>query len=152
MRSRGVPASETTLGRLPRGMRKAVEDVLEPGEELLAVWSTRGYGANALVCAAERALVSKRTDLVHWSVGAYRYADIASVVMLDSRPGATQVELEPIVSDMPQTPAPFAAFPDAYYQESRRLVAPNTVMFRSRRRAREAVAFLEGLVAESRRR
>jgi hypothetical protein len=147
-----VPVSEPTLDRLPRGMRETLEDVLEPGEELLAVWSTRGYGANALVCAAERALISKRTDLLHWSVGAYRYADIGSVVMLDSRPGATQVELEPIVSDAPQTPAPFAEFPDAYYQESRRLVAPNTVMFRSRRRAREAVEFLERAIADSRRR
>jgi hypothetical protein len=146
-----VQASEVTLDRLPRGMREAVEGVLEPEEMLLAVWSTRGYGANALVCAAERALIAKRTDLVHWTVGAYRYADIASVVMLDSRPGATQVELEPLPSEAPPAPVPFAEFPDAYYQESRRLVASNTVMFRSRRRAREAVAFLEGLVASSRR-
>jgi hypothetical protein len=140
------------LGRLPRGMRSAVEDVLEPGEELLAVWKTRGFGANALVCTSERALISKRPDHIHWSVGVYPYAEIESVEMLDSRPGATQVELRPRGGDAADNPPIFADFPDAYYQESRRLVAPNTVMFRSRRRAREAAEFLEARIAEGGRR
>ena len=45
---------------------------------------------------------------------------------------------------------PFDDFPDAYFQESRRLVAPNTLMFRGRRRAREAAETLERLIAEHR--
>jgi hypothetical protein len=147
-----VQASEATLDRLPKGMRQAVEEVLKPGEELLAIWNTRGYGANALVCAADRALIAKRPALVRWSVGVYPYTEIESVEMLDSRPGATQVELNPRGGDAADKPPIFAEFPDAYYQESRRLVASNTVMFRSRRRAREAVAFLESVIAERGRR
>jgi hypothetical protein len=143
-----VQASEATLDRLPRGMRAAVEEVLNPGEELLAVWNTRGFGANALICAGERALIAKRPDHFRWSVAVYPYAELAGAEMLDSRPGATQVELQPRATDGAERSAPFADFPDAYYQESRRLVAPNTVMFRSRRRAREAAEFLAGQIAE----
>jgi hypothetical protein len=128
-------------------MRRAVEGVLAPGEQLLGVWKTRGFGANALICASERALVVKRTDMIHWTVAVYPYRELATVSMLDSRPGATQVELEARDAPQPSAPAPFADFPDAYYQESRRLVAANTVMFRNRRRAREAVEFLEGMIA-----
>ena len=128
-------------------MRRAVEGALAPGEQLLAVWKTRGFGANALICAPERALVAKRADLINWTVAAYPYAELAAASMLDSRPGATQVELEPRDAPRPSAPTPFADFPDAYYQESRRLVAPNTVMFRNRRRAREAAEFLEGMIA-----
>ena len=131
-------------------MRRAIEEVLEPGEEVLGVWRTRGFGANALVCAPTRALNSKRTDLIRWSVGAFRYSELASVEMLDSRPGATQVELAPLDPGPVPPPGPFDDFPDAYYQESRRLVAPNTVMFRSRGRAREATKTLEGLIAKHR--
>jgi hypothetical protein len=145
-----VQDGHPALARLPRGMRAAIEEALEPGEEIVGVWSTRGFGANALVCAPTRVLISKRTDLVRWSVGAFRYSDIGSVEIIDGRPGATQVELTPLDPTPAPTPGPFDQFPDAYYQESRRLVASNTVMFRNRRRAREAVAALEGLIAEQR--
>ena len=142
---------DPTFDRMPRGMRGALEEALEPGEEILKVWSTRGLGANALVCAAERALISKRTDLIHWSVGAFPYSDLGSVEILDGRPlAAVQVELAPRHPDPAPRPGPFDEFPDAYYQESRRLVAANTVMFRNRRRAREAVAVLENLIARHR--
>jgi len=141
-----VPDPDAAFDRMPRGMRSAIEEALEPGEQILEVWSTRGPGANALVCAAARALISKRTDLVHWTVAAFRYSELGSVEILDGRPlSAVQVELAPR-DPVPQT-GPFDDFPDAYYQESRRLVAPNTVMFRNRKRAREAVAILEDLVA-----
>jgi hypothetical protein len=129
-------------------MRRAIEEGLEPGEEIVGVWSTRGFGANALVCTSSRALISKRTDLVHWSIGVFRYSEIASVEILDGRPGATQIELAPLKPGPAPPPGPFDEFPDAYYQESRRLVAPNTVMFRSRRRAREAAEAVQGLIAE----
>lgn len=142
-----MQASEATLDRLPKGMRQAVEEVLKPGEQLLAIWNTRGYGANALICAADRALIAKR-PLLRWTVGVYPYAEIESVEMLDSRPGATQVELNLRGAEAADRPPIYADFPDAYYQESRRLVASNTVMFRSRRRAREAAEYLQGLVAE----
>ena len=148
----GAPP-DTTLDGLPGGMRAAVEEALRPDEGLRAVWSTRGLGANALVCTKDRALIAKRApDLVRWAVGVYPYDTLASVVILDGRPGATQVELEPFAADAPVAPGPFEDFPDAYYQESRRLVAPNTVMFRNRRRAREAVEFLEGMIAAGGRR
>jgi hypothetical protein len=143
-----VEEREPTLDRLPRGMRAAIEEVLDPGEEILAVWSTRGYGANALVCAPSRALISKRTDLVRWSVAVFPYSEIATVEVLDGRPGATQVELASRQRGDAPKPRPFEDFPDSYYQESRRLVASNTVMFRNRRRAREAVEVLNGLIAE----
>jgi hypothetical protein len=136
-------------------MREAVEATLRPGESIRAVWSTRGLGANALICTDDRALICKRaSDLMHWAVSVYPYETIASVGALDGRPGATQVELKPLSSEAPagDSPAPFEDFPDAYYQESRRLVAPNTVMFRNRRRAREAVGFLEGMIAAGGRR
>ncbi len=145
-------SSSSSLDGLPGGMRRAVEGVLTYGEQLLAVWVTRGLGANALVCASERVLIAKRTDLINWTVAAYPYAELAAASMLESRPGATQVELEPRHAPEPSAPAPFEDFPDAYYQESRRLVAPNTVMFRNRRRAREAVEFLEGMIAAGGRR
>ena len=61
-----------------------------------------------------------------------------------------QVELAPRHPDPAPQSGPFDDFPDAYYQESRRLVAANTVMFRNRKRAREAVAVLEDLVARHR--
>jgi hypothetical protein len=89
--------------------------VLTPGEELLAVWSTRGFGANALICTPGRALISKRPDHIRWSVGVFPYAELAGVEMLDSRPGATQVELQARVAAEPERP--FADFPDAYYQD-----------------------------------
>jgi hypothetical protein len=145
-----VQEANPALHQLPRGMRRAIEEVLEPGEEVLGVWRTRGVGANALVCAPARALIAKRTDLIRWSVGAFRYSEIGSVDMLDTRPGATQVELAPLEPGPAPQPGPFDDFPDAYYQESRRLVAPNTVMFRSRGRAREAVKTLQGLIAKQR--
>jgi hypothetical protein len=145
-----VEDSESAFERMPEGMRRAIEAVLEPGERILEVWSTRGPGANALVCAADRALISKRTDLIHWSVGAFPYSELRAAEMLDGRPlAAVQVELAPR-DPGPRDPGPFEDFPDAYYQESRRLVAANTVMFRSRRRAREAVAILEDLIARHR--
>ncbi len=143
----GKPA----LDRLPRGMRAAIEEALELGEEVLEVWSTRGFGANALVCTPTRALISKRTELLRWTVGVFPYSGIASVEIFDGRPGAAvQVALAPLEPDSPPSPGPFDDFPDAYYQESRRLVAANTVMFRNRRRAREAVEIVEGLIAEHR--
>jgi hypothetical protein len=133
-------------------MRAAVERALEPGEEVVAVWTTRGLGANALVCSASRALISKRTALVGWSVGAFPYSGIASVEVIEGRPGAAvQVVLVPPEPEAPRKPGPFDDFPDAYFQESRRLVAPNTLMFRNRRSAREAVERLEGLIADHRR-
>ena len=55
--SLAVPA----LDGLPRGMRDVIEQALEAGEEVVGVWSTRGLGANALVCAPARALISKRS-------------------------------------------------------------------------------------------
>jgi hypothetical protein len=140
-----------TLDGLPRGMRGAIEEALEPGERIVGVWATRGFGANALVCAAARALISKRIGLTGWSVGAFPYAEIESVEVIEGRPGAAvQVVLVPPDPKTPPKPGPFDDFPDAYFQESRRLVAPNTVMFRSRRGAREAVESLEGLVADHR--
>ena len=143
----GTPELES----LPRGMRAAIEEVLEPGEEIVAVWNTRGLGANALVCASARALVAKRAELIRWSVGAFPYSEIVSVEVIEGRPGAAvQVVLVPPEPETPPKPGPFDDFPDAYFQESRRLVAPNTLMFRSRRRAREAVEVLEGLIAEHR--
>lgn len=149
----GGPPPDTSLDGLPRGMRAAVEDALGPDEGIHAVWSTRGIGANALVCTGDRALISKRApDLVRWAVGVYPYETVAAVVILDGRPGSTQVELEPLAPESPAAPGPFEDFPDTYYQESRRLIAPNTVMFRSRRRARAAVEFLEGMIAGSGRR
>jgi len=146
-----VQDPDPAFDRMPRGMRGAIEAALEPGEEILQVWSTRGLGANALVCAATRVLISKRTDLIHWSVGAFPYSDLGSAEILDGRPlAAVQVELAPRHPDPAPQPGPFDEFPDAYYQESRRLVAANTVMFRNRRRAREAVAVLEDLIARHR--
>jgi hypothetical protein len=132
-------------------MRQAVEQVMGPDEALLGVWTTRGLGANALVCTSRRALVAKRAELVRWSVGSFPYGEIDSVEVWQGRPGsAVQVE---IVQPQPQAGAPpkpgiFDDFPDAYYQESRRIVALNTIMFRSRRRAREAVESLQGLIVE----
>jgi hypothetical protein len=145
-----VEGGDSAFDRMPAGMRAVIEDTLDPGERILEAWITRGLGANALVCADERALISKRADMVHWSVASFRYAELGKPEILDGRPlAATQVEL------VPRVPAPpskqlFDDFPDAYYQESRRLVAPNTVMFRNRKRAREAVAILEDLIARHR--
>lgn len=137
------------LDRLPRGMRGAIEEALEPGEDIIGVWTTRGLGANALVCAPTRALISKRVGLARWTVGAFRYSEIASVEIIEGRPGAAvQVVLVPPEPEKPPAPGPFDDFPDAYFQESRRLVAPNTVMFRNRRRAREAVEGIEDLIAD----
>lgn len=137
------------LSSLPRRMAAAVEEALEPDELLVGVWSTRGLGANALVCAAERALVAKR-QLTAWTVGSFPYAEIASVELIEGRPGsAVQVVLHGIEPE-PREPGPFDDFPDVYFQESRRLVAPNTVMLRSRRRAQEPVELLNALVAARR--
>jgi hypothetical protein len=137
------------LSSLPRRMAAAVDEVLEAGELLVDVWSTRGIGANALVCAAERALIAKRR-LTSWTVGSFPYAEIASVELIEGRPGsAVQLVLHGIEAEPPE-PAPFDDFPDVYFQESRRLAAPNTVMFRSRRRAEEPVELLSALVAARR--
>jgi hypothetical protein len=142
---------EGTLDTLPRGMRGAIEEALEPGEEIVAVWSTRGLGANALVCTSTRALIAKRAELIRWSVAAFSYSEIAAVEVVDGRPGAAaQLVLVPPEPEAPPKPGPFDDFPDAYFQESRRLVAPNTLMFRGRRRAREAAETLERLIAEHR--
>jgi hypothetical protein len=142
---------EGTLDPLPRGMRGAIEEALEPGEEIVAVWSTRGLGANALVCTSTRALIAKRAELIRWSVAAFSYSEIAAVEVVDGRPGAAaQLVLVPPEPEAPPKPGPFDDFPDAYFQESRRLVAPNTLMFRGRRRAREAAETLERLIAEHR--
>lgn len=142
---------EGTLDTLPRGMRGAIEEALEPGEEIVAVWSTRGLGANALVCTSARALIAKRAELIRWSVAAFPYSEIAAVELDDGRPGAAaQLVLVPPEPEAPPKPGPFDDFPDAYFQESRRLVAPNTLMFRGRRRAREAAETLERLIAEHR--
>ena len=115
------------LDRLPGGMRHAVIEVLEPGETVVATWATRGIGANALVCTSARALIAKRAELIRWSVAAFPYAEIAAVEVIDGRPGAAAQLV--LVSPEPETasrPGPFDDFPDAYFQESRRLVAPNT--------------------------
>jgi hypothetical protein len=137
------------LDELPRAMRSAVEEVLEPGEEIVGVWATRGIGANALVCAPTRALISKRVGLRRWSVHAFPYTDIDSVEMVQGRPGAAvQVALVPVKSGEPREPGPFDDFPDAYFQESRALLAPNTLMLRNRRTAREAVEALQGLIGD----
>jgi hypothetical protein len=139
------------LDPLPRGMRGAIEEALEAGEEIVAVWSTRGLGANALVCTSTRALVAKRAELIRWSVATFPYSEIAAVEVIDGRPGgAVQLVLVPPEPEAPPRPGPFDDFPDAYFQESRRLVAPNTLMFRGRRRAREAAETLERLIAEHR--
>jgi hypothetical protein len=133
-------------------MRDAIEATLEPGEEVTAVWSTRGLGANALVCGTTRALIAKRRALRGWTVAAFPYSEIASVESIEGRPGgAVQVVLVPTATEADRpAPGPFDDFPDAYFQESRRLVAPNTLMLRSRRRAREAVERVERLIAEHR--
>ncbi len=132
-------------------MRDVIEQALEAGEEVVGVWSTRGLGANALVCAPARALISKRSGLRRWSVTAFPYSEIGSVEVIRGRPGgAVQVALVPPKPETPAKPGVFDDFPDAYFQESRRLVAPNTLMFRSRRRAREAVEAVERLIAEDR--
>jgi hypothetical protein len=139
------------LDGLPRGMRSAVETALEPGEEVVAAWCTRGLGANALVVAGARALIAKRMGTIRWSVGVFPYSEIASVEVIEGRPGgAVQVVLVGPEPATPPKPGPFDDFPDAYFQESRRLVAPNTVMFRSRRRAREAVEAVEAMIAGGR--
>jgi hypothetical protein len=144
-----VQDPDSVFDRMAPGIRRAIEEALEPGEEIVQAWSTRGLGANALVCAAKRALIAKRTDLVHWSVAAFRYSELGKAEILDGRPlAAVQVELAPR-NPAPRS-GPFDDFPDAYYQESRRLVAANTVMFRNRRRAREAVAILDDLIARNR--
>jgi hypothetical protein len=141
-----VEQGEPSLDRLPRGMRDAVAEVLEPGEEIVAVWTTRGLGANALICTPARALIAKR-QLVAWSVAAFPYAEIASVEVIEGRPGAAaQLMLVPPTPATPPKPGPFDDHPDAYFQESRRLVAPNTVMFRGRGRAREAAETVRELI------
>jgi hypothetical protein len=127
-------------------MRDAVEDVLEPEEAIVAVWTTRGLGANALVCTPARALIVKR-QLVTWSVAEFPYAEIASVEVIEGRPGsAAQLILVPPPPVDPPKPGPFDDHPDVYFQESRRLVAPNTVMFRGRRRAQEAAETVRALI------
>jgi hypothetical protein len=133
-----VEQGEASLERLPRGMRDAVAEVLEPDEQIVALWTTRGLGANALICTPVRALIAKR-PLVGWTVTAFPYAEIDSVEVIEGRPGsAAQLILVPPPSADPPKPGPFDDHPDVYFQESRRLVAPNTVMFRGRRRAQEA--------------
>jgi hypothetical protein len=145
-----VEEARPELDRLPRGMRDTVSDVLEPGEEIVAVWTTRGLGANALVCTPARALIAKR-QLVRWSVGAFPYPDIAAVEVIEGRPGsAAQLLLVPPPPATPPKPGPFDDHPDVYFQESRRLVAPNTVMFRGRRRAEEAAETVRRLIADHR--
>ncbi len=129
-------------------MRAAVADVLDPGEELVGVWTTRGFGANAILCTPSRALIAKRTELIRWSVAAFPYSELESVQVYGSRPGAAaQVELVPRRHGPPPPPGPWDEFPDAYFQESRRLVAPNTVLLRSRGRAREAAETVKRLIA-----
>jgi hypothetical protein len=141
-----VEQGEASLERLPRGMRDAVAEVLETGETIVGLWTTRGLGANALVCTPTRALIAKR-QLARWSVGVFPYRDIASVELIEGRPGAaTQLVLVPPEPEAPPKAGAFDDFPDAYFQESRRLVAPNTVMFRGRRRAREAAETVEALL------
>jgi hypothetical protein len=133
-------------------MRGALEEALEPDEQIVGVWATRGIGANALVCAPTRALIAKRIGLGRWSVRAFPYSEIASVEMVQGRPGAAvQVALVPVTPAEPRAPGPFDDFPDAYFQESRLLVAPNTFMLRNRRTAREAVQTLEGFIGDDRR-
>lgn len=137
------------LDALPRGMRAAVLEVLEPGEDIVGVWTTRGIGANALICTAVRALIAKRAELIHWSVAAFPYSEIASVEVIEGRPGAAaQVVLMPPTPEAPPRPGLFDDFPDAYFQESRRLVAPNTLMFRGRERAREVAETLKRLTVQ----
>lgn len=137
---------EASLERLPRGMRDAVAEVLEPGEQVVAAWTTRGLGANALVCTPVRALIAKR-QFVSWSVAAFPYREIASVEVIEGRPGAAaQLMLVPPAPAIPPKPGPFDDHPDVYFQESRRLVAPNTVMFRGRRRAQEAAETVRDLI------
>jgi hypothetical protein len=141
-----VERGEASLERLPRGMRDAVAEVLEPGEEIVAVWTTRGLGANALVCTPARALIAKR-QFISWSVAAFPYPEIASVEVIEGRPGsAAQLILVPPEPETPPKPGPFDDHPDVYFQESRRLVAPNTVMFRGRRRAQEAAETVRELI------
>jgi hypothetical protein len=145
-----VSSDPDPLERLPRGMREAIEATLAPGEPVVEVFGTRGFGANALVCTPTRALISKRTVL-RWSVGVFPYSEIDSVEMIEGRPGAAvQVELRPRDPGPARPPGPFDDFPDAYYQESRRLVAANTLVLRNRRRGREAVEALDSLLAEHR--
>jgi hypothetical protein len=146
-----VHEGNPALRRLPAGMRAELEQTLESGEEILELWSTRGIGANALVCTPTRALISKRSNLIRWMVGTFPYSELTGARVLDGRPGATQVELVGPEPSQPRPPTAFDDFPDAYYQVSVRLLAANTVMFRSRRRAREAATVLEDLIAEHRR-
>jgi hypothetical protein len=141
-----VEQGEASLERLPRGMRDAVGEVLETGETIIALWTTRGLGANALICTPVRALIAKR-QLISWSVAAFPYTEIASVEVIEGRPGsAAQLVLVPPPSAAPPKPGPFDDHPDVYFQESRRLVAPNTVMFRGRRRAHEAAETVRELI------
>jgi hypothetical protein len=141
-----VEQGEASLDRLPRGMRYAVAEALEPSEEIVAVWTTRGLGANALICTPARALIAKR-QLVAWSVASFPYPDIASVEVIEGRPGAAaQLMLVPPPPCTPPKPGPFDDHPDVYFQESRRLVAPNTVMFRRRRGALEAAETVRELI------
>jgi hypothetical protein len=147
-----VDDAVSELKGLPRGMRDAVLAALGPDERIVAVWSTRGIGANALVCTSTRALTAKRTELIRWSVAAFPYPEIASVEVIEGRPGAAaQLMIVPPEPRTPPEPGPFDDHPDAYFQESRRLVAPNTVMFRGSGRAREAAETLRELIAEHRR-
>jgi hypothetical protein len=141
-----VEQGEASLERLPRGMRDAVAAVLEPDERIVVLWTTRGLGANALICTPARALIAKRR-LVSWSVAVFPYAEIAAVEVIEGRPGsAAQLMLVPPPPDEPPEPGPFDDHPDVYFQESRRLVAPNTVLFRSRRRAEEAAETVRELI------
>jgi hypothetical protein len=96
-----VEQREASLERLPRGMRDAVAEVLEPGEQVVAAWTTRGLGANALICTPTRALIAKR-QFISWSVAAFPYPEVASVEVLEGRPGsAAQLILVP---PEPETP------------------------------------------------
>jgi hypothetical protein len=141
-----VERGEASLERLPRGMRDAVAEVLEPDEEIVALWTTRGLGANALICTPTQALIAKR-QFISWSVAAFPYPEIASVEVIEGRPGAAaQLILVPPPPATPPKPGPFDDHPDVYFQESRSLVAPNTVMFRGRRRAQEAADTVRELI------
>lgn len=110
-------------------------------EHLVAAWSSRGAGANALVCTNRRALVAKRPGFVQWMVSGYELSAIDNVNVSWGRFGnATVIHLATGGQPAPkQMEGPLT--------DPKVLQAPNIILLRKRAVAEDAVQTLQRLIA-----
>jgi hypothetical protein len=143
--------SSDLLGSLPGGARKAVQASLPSGEKVVACWTTRGPGANALVATESRALLVKKAPeaFTSWSTASFAYRDLQIVRTTFGRFGnASEIHLATAGEQAPQPLVSLNPLKQ-FSVDLRRPTDPNVLVLRKRSDAEAVVRFLTERIEEA---